>query len=85
VTVVVVIFLPLVLAYQAWTYYVFRRRISKDEFQLPPQPGTRLTHAARYHDLMPLHRQPAPGLDSTNNPHISTEALICQQINVTRS
>jgi cytochrome d ubiquinol oxidase subunit II len=44
-TVVVVIFLPLVLAYQAWTYYVFRRRISRDEFMagLPPavpaQPG----------------------------------------------
>jgi cytochrome d ubiquinol oxidase subunit II len=37
-TVVVVIFLPLVLAYQAWTYYVFRRRIRRDEFtaSLPP-------------------------------------------------
>jgi cytochrome bd ubiquinol oxidase subunit II len=31
-TVVVIIFLPLVLAYQAWTYYVFRRRISAREF-----------------------------------------------------
>ena len=31
-TVVVVIFLPLVLAYQTWTYYVFRRRVSRDEF-----------------------------------------------------
>ena len=31
-TVVVVIFLPLVLAYTAWTYYVFRRRVSRDEF-----------------------------------------------------
>jgi cytochrome d ubiquinol oxidase subunit II len=31
-TVVVVIFLPLVLAYQAWSYYVFRRRVSKQEF-----------------------------------------------------
>jgi cytochrome bd ubiquinol oxidase subunit II len=34
-TVVVVIFLPFVLAYQTWTYYVFRRRVSRDEF-LPP-------------------------------------------------
>jgi cytochrome bd ubiquinol oxidase subunit II len=34
-TVVVIIFLPLVLAYQAWTYYVFRRRISKREFSAP--------------------------------------------------
>ena len=27
-TVVIIIFLPLVLCYQAWTYYVFRRRVS---------------------------------------------------------
>ena len=31
-TVVVVIFLPLVLAYQTWTYYVFRRRVSREQF-----------------------------------------------------
>jgi cytochrome bd ubiquinol oxidase subunit II len=31
-TVVVVIFLPLVLGYQTWTYYVFRRRVSRQEF-----------------------------------------------------
>jgi cytochrome bd ubiquinol oxidase subunit II len=43
-TVVIVIFLPLVLAYQTWTYYVFRRRISREEFTpkpppvVPPQP-----------------------------------------------
>ncbi len=35
-TVVVVIFLPLVLAYTAWTYYVFRRRLSRDEFAAAP-------------------------------------------------
>src|SRR5213075_958271 len=34
-TVVVIIFLPLVLAYQTWTYYVFRRRVSRQEFQPP--------------------------------------------------
>jgi cytochrome bd-type quinol oxidase subunit 2 len=39
-TVVVIIFLPLVLIYQAWTYYVFRRRISPDEFAAhPPASG----------------------------------------------
>jgi cytochrome bd ubiquinol oxidase subunit II len=52
-TVVVVIFLPFVLAYQSWTYYVFRRRVSRHEFvarsahneparagaAVPPQPG----------------------------------------------
>ena len=36
-TVVVIIFLPLVLGYQAWTYYVFRRRVSREEFV----PGAR--------------------------------------------
>ena len=39
-TIVVVVFLPLVLLYQAWTYYVFRRRISRSEFQPVPQPRT---------------------------------------------
>jgi cytochrome d ubiquinol oxidase subunit II len=43
-TIVVIIFLPLVLLYQAWTYYVFRRRISREEFAGPEparqQPGT---------------------------------------------
>jgi cytochrome bd ubiquinol oxidase subunit II len=39
-TVVVIILLPVVLAYQTWTYYVFRRRVSKQEFQ-PPAPSPR--------------------------------------------
>jgi cytochrome bd ubiquinol oxidase subunit II len=39
-TVVVIIFLPLVLAYQAWAYYVFRRRISPAEFQPQAPPAT---------------------------------------------
>src|SRR6516225_12461435 len=42
-TVVAVILLPVVLAYQTWTYYVFRKRVSKQEFQPspPPSPATR--------------------------------------------
>ncbi|HET9969786.1 MAG TPA: cytochrome d ubiquinol oxidase subunit II [Streptosporangiaceae bacterium] len=36
-TVVVIVFLPLVLVYQAWTYYVFRRRVSREQF-LPAAP-----------------------------------------------
>jgi cytochrome d ubiquinol oxidase subunit II len=36
-TVVVIVFLPLVLGYQAWSYYVFRRRISAREFSVPAQ------------------------------------------------
>ena len=39
-TVVVIIFLPVVLAYQTWTYYVFRRRVSRSEFQPVPEPST---------------------------------------------
>ncbi len=37
-TVVVVIFLPLVLAYQTWSYYVFRRRVSRELFMQTPPP-----------------------------------------------
>jgi cytochrome bd ubiquinol oxidase subunit II len=39
-TVVVIVFLPLVLLYQAWTYYVFRRRVSASDFRppIPPPP-----------------------------------------------
>jgi cytochrome bd ubiquinol oxidase subunit II len=40
ITVVVVIFLPLVLLYQAWTYHVFRRRVSRSEFAPVPEPRT---------------------------------------------
>ena len=39
-TVVVIVLLPVVLVYQAWTYYVFRRRISRSEFQPAPPPST---------------------------------------------
>jgi cytochrome d ubiquinol oxidase subunit II len=34
-TIVVVIFLPVVLAYTAWTYFVFRRRLSDGDFRPP--------------------------------------------------
>jgi cytochrome d ubiquinol oxidase subunit II len=41
-TVIAVTMLPIVLAYQAWTYYVFRRRVSADQFRpavtQPPLP-----------------------------------------------
>ena len=33
-TIVVAIFLPFVLAYTAWTYYVFRRRVSDKDFRI---------------------------------------------------
>jgi cytochrome d ubiquinol oxidase subunit II len=44
-TVVVIVFLPIVLAYQTWTYYVFRRRVSEQEFLPSAEPGTPVTHA----------------------------------------
>ena len=37
-TVVVIVFLPFVLAYQAWSYYIFRRRVSVADFQPVPRP-----------------------------------------------
>ena len=40
-TVIAVVLLPVVLAYQAWTYYVFRRRVSARQFAsviTPPSP-----------------------------------------------
>ena len=40
-TVVAVFLLPFVLAYQAWTYHVFRRRVRREDFE-----PTRLTAAA---------------------------------------
>jgi cytochrome bd ubiquinol oxidase subunit II len=38
-TVVAVVLLPFVLAYQAWTYYVFRKRISDQHFRPQPPPA----------------------------------------------
>jgi cytochrome bd ubiquinol oxidase subunit II len=54
-SVVAVIFLPFVLAYQTWTYYVFRRRVSRHDF-LPPEP--------RSSPDGPSH-EPAPGADGS--------------------
>jgi cytochrome d ubiquinol oxidase subunit II len=38
-TVVVILFLPFVLAYQTWTYYVFRRRVRRQDFVASPAAG----------------------------------------------
>jgi cytochrome d ubiquinol oxidase subunit II len=37
-TVVALVLLPIVLCYQAWSYYVFRRRITDQTFRPPPKP-----------------------------------------------
>jgi cytochrome d ubiquinol oxidase subunit II len=57
-TVVAAVLLPFVLAYQAWTYYVFRRRVSRSQFQpATPQPST-----------LPGPRQPAGATDAAPPP-----------------
>ena len=48
-SVVALIFVPLVLLYQGWTYYVFRRRLGLGE-QPDPSDGSR---RAATHDLTP--------------------------------
>jgi cytochrome d ubiquinol oxidase subunit II len=58
-TVVVIIFLPLVLAYQTWTYYVFRRRVSRSDFQPARGPATPETTT----------RLPAMEPDGKRRPH----------------
>ena len=45
-TVIVIVLLPIVLAYQTWTYYVFRRRVSKQEFQPQPPPSAAVPSGA---------------------------------------
>jgi cytochrome d ubiquinol oxidase subunit II len=42
-TVVAIVLLPVVLAYQAWTYYVFRKRVSRREFSAPPRESRQTT------------------------------------------
>jgi len=59
-TVVVVILLPLVLLYQAWTYYVFRKRISARDFR-PPAPAPEATREPEPRPAAPPARTVHPG------------------------
>ena len=43
-TVVAAIFVPIVLAYQAWTYWVFRHRLGRDDYEGPVTPIAVLEH-----------------------------------------
>jgi len=54
-TIVVIIFLPLVLAYQAWTYYVFRKRVSASDFQPPAPPPEAVAEPEPRPAAPPLH------------------------------
>ena len=40
-TVIALVFVPIVLAYQAWTYYVFRKRISVESYRSPAPTSVR--------------------------------------------
>jgi cytochrome d ubiquinol oxidase subunit II len=40
-SIVALVFLPVVLAYTAWNYYVFRKRISSSDFAPPRLPGVK--------------------------------------------
>jgi cytochrome bd ubiquinol oxidase subunit II len=44
-TVVAVVFVPIVLLYQGWTYWVFRHRLGRDDFEGTPTPLAVLEHA----------------------------------------
>jgi cytochrome d ubiquinol oxidase subunit II len=48
-TVVAVLFLPFVLLYQGWTYWVFRHRVSADDFGTVRSPVDLLSGASREH------------------------------------
>jgi cytochrome d ubiquinol oxidase subunit II len=37
-TIVAAIFVPIVLAYQAWAFWVFRARLGREDFERPPSP-----------------------------------------------
>jgi len=46
-TVVAVIFVPLVLVYQGWTYWVFRHRLGRDDFEGNPTPLAVIEHLGK--------------------------------------
>jgi cytochrome d ubiquinol oxidase subunit II len=54
-TVIALVLLPFVLAYQAWTYYVFRRRISDRDFR-PAPPAKPRSFSAVGPSPAPAHR-----------------------------
>src|SRR6202034_1883940 len=78
-TVVVVIFLPIVLAYQCWTYYVFRRRISRDQLAggyvpaAPPPPVPAQPVPAQPAPAPPVPAQSVPAHDGPSSATSGTQ------------
>jgi cytochrome bd ubiquinol oxidase subunit II len=58
-TVVIIIILPVVLVYQAWTYYVFRKRVSRSDFQSTSTVASQNTTEPR---------EPATAPDAPSSP-----------------
>ena len=44
-SIVAVVLLPVVLLYQGWTYWIFRYRLSSEDFAQPPTPGALIERA----------------------------------------
>ncbi len=45
-TIVAIVFVPIVLLYQGWSYWVFRHRLGRDDFEGTPTPLAVLEHRA---------------------------------------
>jgi cytochrome d ubiquinol oxidase subunit II len=63
-TVVAIVFVPIVLLYQGWTYWVFRHRLGRDDFEGTPTPLAVLESLGGGHDGKPAAKAgnlPAPG------------------------
>jgi cytochrome bd ubiquinol oxidase subunit II len=64
-TVVAVVFVPIVLLYQGWTYWVFRHRLGRDDFEGTPTPIAVLESLRRDgpdgRPPGPTETRPAPG------------------------
>ena len=72
-TVVAVIFVPIVLAYQGWTYWVFRHRLGRDDFEGTPTPIAVLASSATIRARQPraAARQADRRPPSSRRPRLS--------------
>ncbi len=66
-TIAAAVFVPIVLAYQARTYWVFRHRLGRDDFEGPLTPVAVLEHRAKNKPPRPSNGG-LPGSDHAANP-----------------
>ncbi len=78
-TVIALVLLPIVLAYQGWTYYVFRRRISDQSFRpsLTTRPAVSATAAMATgpHPPRRVRRRPAGSPGRSRRPAATLAAV----------